>query len=110
MAYDPQKNKRRPRPPAASAESPVDGLLGDAGPEAAAPAASASSTGTPLREVRDPSLHPQPRLTGSSVAPSVTPGPGAPDPSARLIAFSAACGALSVIVAYLGLRRWRGRR
>ncbi len=87
MAYDPQANRRRPKPEAAET-APVDALLGEAA-ETAAP------TGVP----DDP-----------PPTPAVTPAPADP-PSDKLLLSSGVATALGSLLALLTLRHfWLRRR
>ncbi len=85
MAYDPQANRRRPRPDADEA-APVDALLGDPPP----PSAEATDEARPAPEDPPPS-------------PSVTPEPADPPPDALLINTGIA-GAAMALVGLLVLR------
>ena len=88
MAYDPQANRRRPRPDVESA-APVDAILGEA-PAANAPAAGVADDPPP------------------SVA--VTPEPADP-PSDQLLINTGLAGAIGGLIALLTLRHlWRRHR
>ena len=84
MAYDPQANRRRPKPEAAGA-APVEALLGDAPPEA------------PVADDPPP-------------APAVTPEPADPISDTLLIS-SGVATAIGGLIALLTLRHfWMRRR
>lgn len=86
MAYDPQANRRRPKPEPAG-PAPVDALLGDDTPTAPAP------------------LPDDPPPT-----PAVTPAPADP-PSDRLLLSSGLAAAIGALAGALTLRHlWKRRR
>ncbi len=90
MVYDPQAERRRPKPPAEDA-APVEALLGGAATASGAGSGSGRST-TP----DDP-----------PPTPSVTPAPADPPPDSLLINTGLA-GALAAVVGLLLLRHlWR---
>ncbi|MEM9200339.1 MAG: hypothetical protein AAGC53_01705 [Actinomycetota bacterium] len=82
MTYDPQANRRRPKPASAD-PAPVDALLGDTTPEAAAPS---SLDGVTSRATTD---DPPPAV-------GVTPAPADPVPDSLVIStgMGAAIGGL----------------
>ena len=85
MAYDPQANRRRPKPTDRD-PAPVDALLGDE------PAAS-----TPTPTVEDP-----------PPAPGVTPAPADPVPDS--LVFSTGMGAAAGAIIGLVTLRWLWKR
>lgn len=88
MAYDPQANRRRPRP-AVEDPAPVDAILG-----------TARSVGRPEPEVAD---DPPPSV-------AVTPEPADP-PSDKLLISTGVAGAIGGLIALLTLRHlWRRHR
>ena len=95
MAYDPQRDRRRPHP-TADTPAPVDALLGDA----ADPDVTAEMATVPnLRPVSD---DPPPD-------PAVTPAPADP-PSDRVLLNSALAGAAVGMLVLLALRQLWLRR
>lgn len=90
MAYDPQANRRRPKP-AAEEPAPVEALLGEAAPGAARDSVSTSVTDDP------------------PPSPAVTPEPADPV-SDTLVLSSGLATALGALVALLTLRHFWKRR
>jgi hypothetical protein len=88
MAYDPQANRRRPKPEPAG-PAPVDALLGGDAP--------APATTAPVADDPPPT-------------PAVTPAPADP-PSDRLLLSSGLAAALGALAGLLTLRAlWKRRR
>ncbi len=86
MAYDPQANRKRPRP-AAEEPAPVDALLGEP-----------TTVAAPLEVTDDP-----------PPSPAVTPAPA--DPVSDTLVFSSGlAGAIGALVALLTLRHFWKRR
>jgi len=85
MAYDPQKNRRRPAPPDGG-PAPVDALISD-GPITA----SLSSDETPA-------------------APAVTPPPADPPPDAFVFNSGLAAALSAIVAALLARYLWHRRR
>jgi hypothetical protein len=88
MGYDPQANRRRPRP-ATNDPAPVDALLGAAGGAPGAP-----------RDVAD---DPPP-------TPAVTPAPADPPPDSVLLKSTLAAIAAVIVVLVAARQLWKHRR
>lgn len=112
MAYDPQRDRRRPRPTSAAGPAPIDALLDAVEPDVDA-AASTLAAAEPAAGDRSPAGRPETSrhpVRGADPPPpvSVTPGPADPWSDRQLLRAVVA----SVVLTLAGViaARWLWRR